>query len=61
MPVLGSVMAGTRPLGLIFLYAGVCRIDMSMNSCSYGSPSSSRMTATFQGLGPEASAGRGKG
>ena len=52
MPVLGSSMAGTRPLMLIFSKGSFFRSAKSMIFMSYGMSSSAKMMATFHGFGP---------
>ena len=50
-PVLGSSMAGTRPLGLIASKAGFLTSPCSTLWSLYGMPNSSRKITTFHGLG----------
>lgn len=52
MPVLGSSMQGTRPLGLRSVNGGFFTSSGSTNRFSYGRLSSSRIMAHFQGFVP---------
>lgn len=52
MPVFGSSMAGTRPLGLTDSNGSFFRSPKSIILVSYLRPSSSHKMAIFHGLGP---------
>jgi hypothetical protein len=51
MSLLGSTMAGRRPLGLSDKKGSFLTWEKSISSKVYGRPSSSRIRTTFQGLG----------
>ena len=49
--VLAAGIPGTRPLGLTLSNGSFLRSSISTQLVSYGKPSSSRITRTFDGLG----------